>query len=155
VAALGRAFGMTVLVHTRTVKEDPQVLFVSREELLQRADFLSLNAPLNDATAEFINSDSLRLMKRSAVLINTARGGLVNEEALATALKEGQIAFACLDVLKKEPMEENCPLYGLDNCLITPHISWAAKEARQRIMDITVENIRSYAEGAPKNVVNR
>jgi glycerate dehydrogenase len=153
VAALGRAFGMTVLVHTRTVKEDPQVLFVSREELLQRADFLSLNAPLNDATAEFINSDSLRLMKRSAVLINTARGGLVNEEALATALKEGQIAFACLDVLKKEPMEENCPLYGLDNCLITPHIAWTPLETRRRLLKIAIENLAAFLEGREQNRV--
>ena len=108
---------------------------------------------LNDATAEFINSDSLRLMKRSAVLINTARGGLVNEEALATALKEGQIAFACLDVLKKEPMEENCPLYGLDNCLITPHIAWTPLETRRRLLKIAIENLAAFLEGREQNRV--
>ena len=146
VAALGRAFGMRVIVHTRTAREDPTVTFVSREELLKNSDYLSLNAPLTEKTADFINAESLSLMKRDAVLINTARGGLVNEEDLARALTTGTIAFACLDVLKKEPMDKDCPLYGVKNCLITPHIAWTPVETRGRLLKIAAENLRCFLE---------
>lgn len=154
VAALGNAFGMNVLVHTRTVREDPTVTFVSKEDLLKNADYLSLNAPLNAQSAQFINAQSLSLMKKDAVLINTARGGLVDEDALANALKTGQIAAACLDVLQKEPMDQNCPLFGLENCLITPHIAWAPLETRQRLFRIVCENINAFLNGTPQNTVD-
>ena len=153
VAALGHAFGMRVIVHTRTVKNDPAVLFVSREELLTQSDFLSLNAPLTTETADFINEESLGLMKKSAVLINTARGGLVNERALAAALREGAIDSACLDVLQSEPMAKDCPLFGLKNCFITPHIAWAGFETRARLMDICHKNLEAFINGKPINVV--
>lgn len=153
VAALGHAFGMRVIVHTRTVKNDPAVLFVSREELLQQSDFLSLNAPLTTETADFINEESLGLMKKSAVLINTARGGLVNERALAAALREGAIDSACLDVLQSEPMAKDCPLFGLKNCFITPHIAWAPAETRARLACIAAENLSAFLRGEEKNRV--
>ena len=153
VASLGTAFGMQVLVHTRTVKNDPHVAFVSREELLKRADFLSLNAPLTPETENFINRESLALMKSSAVLINTARGGLVNEEDLASALKSKKLAFACLDVLKKEPMDKDCPLYGIENCLITPHVAWAPLETRRRLLQVVCENLAAFLDGRVQNRV--
>ena len=93
------------------------------------------------------------MMKRDAVLINTARGGLVNEEDLARALTTGTIAFACLDVLKKEPMDKDCPLYGVKNCLITPHIAWTPVETRGRLLKIAAENLRCFLEGRAQNRV--
>ena len=153
VAALGRAFGMRVIVHTRTPRDDSFVTFVSREALLKESDFLSLNAPLTPKTADFINEESLALMKKSAVLINTARGGLVNEQALAEALKMGRISCACLDVLKSEPMAKDCPLFGLKNCYITPHIAWTPTETRERLSRIAAENLDAFLKGEEKNRV--
>lgn len=153
VARLGLAFGMQVLVHTRTPQQAEGVRFVSRTELLEHSDFLSLNAPLTEQTAHFINEESLCVMKPTAVLINTARGGLVDEHALARALKTGQIACACLDVLQKEPMAKDCALLGLENCLITPHIAWAPLQTRQRLARIAFENLQAFLKGTPQNEV--
>lgn len=153
VAEIGAAFGMKVLVCTRTLRDDCPYPFVSSDTLLRESDYLSLNAPLNEGTARFINAESLKKMKNSAVLINTARGGLVDEEALAAALKKGDLRAAGLDVLNVEPMSPDCPLLGVENCFITPHIGWAPKETRRRLLSIVARNLRAFLDGAPVNVV--
>ncbi|MEY2932629.1 MAG: hypothetical protein RL033_3378, partial [Pseudomonadota bacterium] len=123
-------------------------------ELAERADFLSLHCPLTEETRELVDAALLGHMKRSAVLINTARGGLVAEAALADALRSGQIDAAYLDVLGSEPPAEGHPLIALPNCWVTPHIAWASVEARTRLLEVTVDNVRSFLAGAPRNVVN-
>ena len=153
VAAIGSAFGMKVLVCPRVKKDDCPFEQVGKDELLTRSDYLSLNAPMNDGTALFINEESLKLMKDGAVLINTARGGLVDEEALAAALKSGKLRAAGLDVLQSEPMSRDCPLLGLPNCYITPHVAWASREARTRLLEIVLRNLKAFLEGAPVNTV--
>ncbi|MBQ9469123.1 MAG: D-2-hydroxyacid dehydrogenase [Clostridia bacterium] len=153
VAAIGNAFGMRVIVCTRTERPGCPYPYVSRDELLRESDYLSLNAPLNEGTARFIDDRSLEKMKKSAVLINTARGGLVDEEALARALKSGALRAAGLDVLNKEPMSPDCPLLGLPNCFITPHIGWAPYETRQRLVKTVAENLRAFLAGTPVNTV--
>ncbi|MDL2237321.1 D-2-hydroxyacid dehydrogenase [Christensenellaceae bacterium OttesenSCG-928-K19] len=155
VAEVAKAFGMEVLAHTRTPKEGiAGVEFVSWDELLRRADVLSLHAPLTEQTKDIINKDSIAKMKHSAILINTARGPLVNEADLAEALAAGGIYAAGLDVLGQEPPDAGNPLFGLANVIITPHIAWAAKETRERLMDIAVENLKMFLNGTPQNVVN-
>lgn len=153
VAAVGSAFGMKVLICTRTERPGCPYPYVCRDELLEKSDYLSLNAPLNDGTANFINGENLAKMKKTAVLINTARGGLVDEKALADALKNGTIRAAGLDVLNKEPMSPDCPLLGLPNCFITPHVGWAPKETRERLISIVADNLRAFLDGQPKNTV--
>ena len=122
--------------------------------MAERADFLSLHCPLTEETRELVDTALLGRMKRSAVLINTARGGLVAEAALADALRSGRIAAAYLDVLGSEPPPEGHPLVALPNCWVTPHIAWASVEARTRLLEVTVDNVRSFLAGAPRNVVN-
>jgi glycerate dehydrogenase len=118
-----------------------------------RSDFISLHCPQTADTAGFVNSDLISKMKSSAVLINTARGGLVNESDLADALSQGKIAGALLDVVSTEPIEPTNPLLNAKNCLITPHIAWATLEARQRLMQMTAENIAAFQSGSPINLV--
>ena len=120
-------------------------------ELFAASDILTLHCPLTPDTKEIINADSLNSMKDGAILINTGRGGLVNEQALADALKSGKLAAAGLDVLVSEPPTSSCPLVGLDNCFITPHIAWATREARIRLMNQAVSNVKAYLDG---NVIN-
>ncbi len=153
VAEIGAAFGMTVLVHTRTERPGCPFPYVDIHTLLSSSDYLSLNAPLNSQTARFINEESIREMKDGAVLINTARGGLVDEEALAEALRLGKLRAAGLDVLQSEPMASDCPLRGLPNCHITPHVAWAPKETRERLVRIVAENLKAFLEGVPCNRV--
>lgn len=129
--------------------------YVTLDELFARSDVIFLHCPLFPSTEGIINKNNIAKMKDGVILINNSRGQLVVEQDLADALDSGKIFAAAVDVVSTEPIMKDNPLLKAKNCLITPHISWAAKEARQRIMDITVENIRSYAEGAPKNVVNR
>ena len=152
-ARIARAFGMKVLVHTRTERPGCPFPYVDAHTLLSSADYLSLNAPLNAQTARFINEESIREMKDGAVLINTARGGLVDEEALAAALRRGKLRAAGLDVLQSEPMASDCPLLGLPNCHITPHVAWAPEETRERLMQIVTENLKAFLEGTPRNRV--
>lgn len=154
-AKIGEAFGMKVIVHTRTVPEKElfPYEFVDLKEVFSRADVLSLHCPLNDATKEIVNEDNLSLMKKSAVIINTSRGGLVDEKALAEALNSERIAGAGLDVLSKEPMQETNPLYGAKNCIITPHIAWAPLETRKRLVSLAAKNLKAFIEGNPINVV--
>ncbi len=153
-AEIGKAFGMKVICCTRTQKPDmPES--VTREELFRRSDFISLHAPLTPETKEMINKDSISLMKKTAYLINTARGGFVNEKEMAEALKEGKIAGYAADVISTEPMIEGNPLMDCPNCVITPHIAWAPHETRQRLMNVCLENLKAWLEGNPQNVVNK
>ena len=155
VAHLGRAFGMEVVVHTRTPTEDTDVRHVGWDELLQSSDVLSLHAPLTEATRNIIGATELARMKPTALLINTARGGLVDEAALADALRRGVIAGAGFDVLSKEPPPPDNPLLHLrlPNFLLTPHSAWASGQAMQALADQLVDNIEAYAAGRPANRV--
>ena len=157
VARISSAFGMKVLAHSRTRKEparDEQFMWVGLEELAARVDFLSLHCPQTQETSGMINARFLSRMKPSAFLINTARGGLVMEDDLAEALRAGRLAGAAVDVLSEEPMRESNTLLGCPNCIITPHLSWASLEARQRLMKVTAENIAAFKGGQPIHVVN-
>jgi len=155
VARIARAFGMTVLVHTRTpaASRDSDAEFVGLEPLLERADVVSLHCPLSQATDRLINAERLAMMKPSAWLINTGRGALVDEAALAEALREGRLAGAGLDVLATEPPAADNPLLAAPNCLITPHLAWATHSARQRLMTIVVANLQAFLAGKPQNRV--
>ena len=156
VADLGRAFGMTILATTRSGESgsEDEAEFVPLEELLRRSDVVSLHCPLTPDTQHLMNRERLSLMKNSALLINTSRGPLVDEQALAEALNSGQIGGAGLDVLEVEPPRSVSPLYTAKNCHVTPHIAWATKSARQRLMSIAVDNVKHFIEGEPSNVVN-
>ncbi|MBA2858166.1 glycerate dehydrogenase [Methanococcus maripaludis] len=157
VAEIGNAFGMNVLVNTRTVSKTDKinVNFVSKEEIFKNSDFLTLHCPLNNETDKIVNEKTLNLMKKSAILINTGRGGLVNEKDLANALNLEKIAGAGLDVLSTEPPKEDNPLLNAKNTYITPHVAWASYEARKRLMDVTINNVKSFIDGNPINVVNK
>ena len=154
---VAKAFGMQVLAVDPYPNDRGREIaeYVSQEELFARADVMSLRCNLTAENTGFINADAIGKMKPGVILINNARGQLVNEKDLAEALKSGKVAAAALDVVSTEPIKEDNPLLDAPNCITTPHISWAAKESRQRIMDITADNIRAFIEGNPKNVVNR
>ena len=143
VAEIARALGMTVNVFS----QDP--------ESAMKSDFVSLHCPLTTENEKMVNSEFLVNMKPGAVLINTARGRLVDERALADALKSGFLGGAAVDVLSEEPASENCPLIGLDNCIITPHIAWAPKEMRQLVIDRLAENLQAWLDGRMLNRVDR
>jgi glycerate dehydrogenase len=152
---LAKAFGMRVIFHNRSIKTEIPLGFEQKSlhDVFSESDFVSINCPLTAETAEFVNASLIQLMKPTAVLINTGRGGLINEPDLSEALNSGKIAAACLDVLSNEPPSSDNPLLRAKNCFVTPHIGWATNEARQRLMDIAVDNLRSFMAGQPKNVV--
>lgn len=150
VAQIGKAFGMNVLISTRTPVEG----CVSKEEVFKNADFVTLHCPLNEQSKLMINEKSLALFKPTAYLINTARGGLIDESALANALNSGKIAGAALDVLTNEPPKADNPLIHAKNCIITPHMAWASLEARVRLLHATEGNVRAFLKNAPINKVN-
>jgi glycerate dehydrogenase len=156
VAAVGRALGMRVLAQRRTrpAESRSDVSFVDLETLLRQSDVVSLHCPLTPETREMIDERSLAWMKPTAFLINTARGPLVNEADLAAALDTGRIAGAGLDVLSVEPPPASNPLLLARNCVITPHIAWATRNARERLIAVTAANLRAFAAGRPQNVVN-
>lgn len=154
VAKRALAMGMRVIAYTRTPKQVDGVELVSKDELFKQSDFLSLHCPLNAHTEKTVNEQTLALMKPTAFIINTSRGGVIDENALASALKRNQIAGACLDVLTKEPMQKDCPLFGLKNCIITPHIAWTTEEARRRLLKVAVENAEKFLRGETQNSVN-
>lgn len=156
VAKLVKAFGMQILTYSRTVRPEYRELAecVDLDTLLASSDFISLHCPLSEENAKLINASSIAKMKNGAVLINTARGGLLDEAAVADALASGKLGAAAVDVVSEEPMLRNNPLLSAPNCIITPHIAWAPKESRQRLLDCVVENIRSFLAGTPQNVVN-
>jgi glycerate dehydrogenase len=150
------ALGMKVLANNRDQRGKGEGYeMVSLEELLRKSDVVSLNCPLTKETEGIINADTISLMKENAILINTARGGLINENDLAKALNSERIFGAGVDVLSIEPPSPTNPLLKAKNIVITPHISWATKESRQRLMDIAVENIKAYLAGKLINVVNK
>lgn len=149
VAQIGKAFGMNVLISTRTPVEG----CVPKDEVFKNADFVTLHCPLNEQSKLMINEKSLALFKPTAYLINTARGGLIDENALADALNEGKIAGAALDVMTSEPPTDN-PLIHAKNCIITPHMAWASLEARVRLLHATEDNVRAFLQNTPINKVN-
>ncbi|NOU65271.1 D-2-hydroxyacid dehydrogenase [Paenibacillus sp. LMG 31461] len=155
-ALIAGAMGMKVIAtgSGRTVPQPVEgIEWVTLDELLQRADVISLHCPLTPATNELINAERIAMMKPSAILINTARGGLLNEADVARALNEGRLAGAGLDVLTVEPPKPDTPLLHAHNVIITPHIAWATKEARARLMAVASSNAQSFAEGRPVNVI--
>ena len=156
VAQLARAFDMNVVTYTRSPEKVTDGTNVcSLEQLLICSDVVSLHCPLTEENARMINADTLKLMKPTALFVNTARGGLVDEYALTEALNNDRIAGACIDVLTFEPMQENCPLRKAKNCTITPHIAWAPKETREHLLEKVAENIKCWLGGKPVNVVNK
>jgi glycerate dehydrogenase len=154
VAEIAHAMGMKILYYNPRQKETAFAQFVDMKTLFRQSDFISLHCPLQQDNHQFVNEEMLRLMKPSAFLINTARGQLVNENDLAVALNNDSIAGAALDVLSSEPPAENNPLLSAANCIITPHNAWMSKEARQRIIDITIQNIEAFLGEQPIHVVN-
>ena len=152
VATIGRAFGMRILAHRRTPGSDAEC--VDLETLLRESDVVSLHCPLTPETQGLIDARRLDLMKPTALLVNAARGPLVVEADLAAALDAGRIAGAALDVLSVEPPPASNPLLAAKNCIITPHVAWATRDARRRLIEATAENLRAFAAGRPRNVVN-
>ena len=153
VADVAKAFGMRVLVHNRSRVTDESVTQVTFDTLLKESDVVSLHCPLNADSEKIMNADAFSKMKDGAVFVNTARGPLVDENALRDALVNGKLLAAGVDVLCVEPMREDCPLFGIKNCYITPHIAWAGLETRTRLMGVVEDNINAFLSGAPKNVV--
>ena len=155
VAQLGLALGMRVLAHSRTQRALPAgCTWCSFETLFETADVVSLHCPLTDETRGIVSASVLARMKPTALLINTARGALVDENALADALNSGRLAGAGLDVMAEEPPRPDHPLLTAKNCLITPHIAWASREARLRLIDAVAGNLRAFLAGQPVNVVS-
>ncbi|PAW81643.1 MAG: glycerate dehydrogenase [Pedosphaera sp. Tous-C6FEB] len=154
-ADIARAMGMTIIAASRTPKPPRDgVEFVDTETLFRRADVVSLHCPLTPETKNLVSAERLALMKPTAFLLNTSRGPLLDEAAVAAALNSGRIAGAGLDVLSAEPPKADNPLLTARNCLVTPHQAWAAKAARARLMETTVANVRAFLAGQPQNVVN-
>ncbi len=154
VAEIARAFSMNVIVYSRTKKPDDSVRWADTpEDVFREADVLSLHCPLNADTQNLVNAERLSMMKSTALIINTTRGPVVDERALADALNRGVIAGAGIDVMSTEPPKADNPLLTAKNCVITPHIGWATNAARGRLMDITVANVRAYIDGKAQNIV--
>lgn len=156
VGRIASALGMKVLAYNRSRSESGAKIgeYVELNELLSRSDVISLHCPAFPETVGIINKDTIAKMKDGVILINNSRGALVVEQDLADALNSGKVYAAAVDVVSGEPIREDNPLLSARNCLITPHISWAPRESRQRIMDCTEENIRCFLAGKPQNVVN-
>lgn len=152
-AEIGNAFGMNVIAYNRSEKRVKNVILTDLESVLKESDILSLHCPLNKDSENLINKNTIAIMKDGAILINTSRGLVVNEKDAAEALRNGKLAGMGTDVLQKEPMSPDCPLYGLENCIITPHIAWAARETRERLLKIVEDNLRGFAEGNVRNNV--
>lgn len=156
VAEIASAFGMNVLAYNPRPKDKGElnVQFADIDELLSKSDIVSCHCPLTPETEGLINKENISKIKKSAILINTSRGPVVDEQALADALNNDELQAAGLDVLKVEPARKDNPLINAKNCYITPHIAWAAKETRARLLKILEDNIVAYLNGAPQNVVN-
>jgi len=158
-ARIAQAMGMQVMAYSSKSAEELAQLGIvkadSYEQLFREADVLSLHCPLTPDTHLLVNAERLAWMKPEAILINTGRGPLIDEQALADALNGGRLAAAGIDVLTQEAPRKGSPLIGARNCYITPHIAWATKAARQRLMQIALENVKAYLSGHPQNVVNR
>lgn len=155
-AQTAMALGMNVLASTKTSRDVPETdgfRYAETGEVLRESDVIVLHCPLTEETREIINKDTIRMMKDGVILINNGRGGLLNEQDTADALNSGKIYAAGLDVLSSEPPSPDNPLLTASNCYITPHISWASKEARKRLIDISALNLEKYLEGTPVNTV--
>ncbi len=155
VAEIALAFDMKVLCFTRSKKTSPGVEFTDLDTLLKTSDIVTAHCPLNDESRLMFNKDAFSKMKKGAYFINTARGGIVEENALADALNSGHLAGAAVDVLSQEPMTDDCPLKDAKNIVITPHTAWAPLATRERLLDIVTDNIDAFLDGNPKNVVNK
>lgn len=154
VIKIAQALGMKILAYARTPREDePGIRFASLEEVLAQSDYLTLHCPLNAETRHLINRERLALMKPTACIVNTARGALIDEEALIEALQEGRIAGAGLDVQETEPPAADNPLYDMDNVILTPHMGWRGLETRQRLVSIAADDIKNFLAGTPVNVI--
>lgn len=146
---------MKILVSVRTPRADEEnIRFTTTEEVFMQSDFISLNCPLNESTRHMINKETLAMMKSTSYLINTARGALVDEQALIDALQNNVIAGAGLDVQEVEPLDDTSPLYIMNNVIITPHMGWRGLETRQRLVSLIGDNIRAFSEGQPINRVD-
>lgn len=155
VMKIALAMDMKVLCATRTARPDSNgIHYVSQDEMLRESDFISLHCPLNEATHHIIDATALAMMKPTAFIINTARGALIDETALITALQEHKIAGAGLDVQEHEPPAEDNPLYKMPNVILTPHMGWKGLETRQRLVSIIADNIKHFFAGQPINVVS-
>jgi len=155
VAKLGLALGMRVIVNSRTKKELPEgCTWVDFDTLFSTSDVVSLHCPLNDGTRGIVSREVLGKMKPTALLINTARGAVLDEAALADALNSGRLAGAGLDVMIDEPPKADNPLLTAKNCIITPHIAWASRDARARLIRIVADNLQAFLDGNPQNVVS-
>ena len=154
VAKIATAMGMNVLVNRASEKPHDLYEVVSLEKLYEKSDVISLHCPLTKENEGFMNEAAFKQMKKTAILINTARGPLIKEVALSEALKTGEIAGAGLDVLSVEPPKKDSPLKGIKNLIITPHIAWASLEARKRLMKDVATNITSWQHNAPQNVIS-
>ncbi len=156
VSELAAAFGMKVLAFSRTVPAQvpPHMKFVDLETLFRQSDVISLHCPLTAETKQLVNAERLSWMKPTAFLLNTSRGPLIDEQALAAALNAGGIAGAAVDVLSVEPPPANHPLGQAKNCLVTPHLAWATQAARARLMQVAIANVRAFLAGHSQNVVN-
>jgi glycerate dehydrogenase len=153
-ARIARAFGMKVVYYNPTSRQTDAARAVTLDELLRESDVISLHCPLTEENEGLIDAAALAKMKQSAILINTARGPLINERDLANALTRGDLAAAALDVVSTEPIRPDNPLLQAPNCLITPHIAWASREARQRLMRTAADNLEGFLHNKPCNRVN-
>lgn len=156
VGRIARAFGMNVLAYSRSQCDEGESIgsYVELDDLLRRSDVVSLHCPLFPETREIINAQTIARMKDGAILLNTARGPLISEEAVARALHTGKLRGAAMDVVTQEPIPKDSPLLTAPNCIITPHMAWAPTESRERLLACVVDNIRAFLEGHPQNVVN-
>ena len=151
VAKIANAFEMRVIAYNRSEKQADGVEFVSFETLLEQSDIVSVHCPLNSKSENMFDKNAFAKMKKGALFVNTARGGVMVEQDLFDALQSGHLGGAAIDTLKVEPMEEDCILMGAKNCIMTPHIAWAPVETRVRLMNIVSDNIRAFLNGTPQN----
>lgn len=157
VAEIAKAFHMNVIVntaHPEKYENENGVKFVSFEELMANADIISLHCPMNKETDKMINKENIAKMKDGVIIINVSRGGLINEKDLAEALNSGKVAYAACDVVSTEPMRKDNPLLTAKNITFTPHVGWASKEARIRLINVIAENVKAYLNGESLNVVS-
>ena len=155
-AKIYKAMGMNVIAYNRSQNDEAKafVKYVTKDEIYEKSDIIDLHLPLNDETKDLINEESISKMKDGVIIINTARGGLIDEKALMKGLDSGKIFAAGLDVNKTEPINDDNPMLAYDNIIITPHMGWGPVETRKRLLEIAIDNIKAFEAGEEKNVVN-
>lgn len=154
VGRVAKAFGMNVLAYKRNPVDSADAELVDLDTLLKNSDIVTVHCPLNDDSYRMFDEKAFDKMKDGAIFVNTARGGIMDENSVLNALRSGKLSYAAIDVLETEPMAQDCILCGAENCIITPHIAWAPMETRERLMGVVCDNLRSFINGCPKNVVN-